>query len=485
MLISESEKTELYRRLQQARNLKKLLLAKDQKINVLGKTVELLKQSRKEEGETIRLQKKMIELQALRIEYLEKIVFGKGKKKRDQDFTYPPSMFSSKKKEKKTREKKSYQREIPQKEEITETNTYDLACCPDCQGELTEKRTVERYEEDIVLPEETKNPLKRILKQRIETGWCRHCKTRKSKKPINGSKVVLGGNTKIMTVYLSIVMRLSYEQIQNMMRDIWHLKLSDGEIKNILEEQGNRLIHAHEAIAKSLLNQAAHYDETGWKTVKGAKGNYAWIKTGTKTTDTLFLLGKSRGKGNAQILCQESSFTGITDDYPGYDGVFSSQALCWSHPNRKLRDLSESQTLKGRTKKACQKTFEAFQKLYKDLNGFEGTFEQRKARKGEYVKRYRAIACETRSDPEKLKTYKKTLRKEEAKYFTFIDIEGIPMDNNQAERRLRHLVLKRKISFGSKTQKGAEMLEKLFSVVLTFWWRDPKHFIANYRHLLA
>ena len=73
----------------------------------------------------------------------------------------------------------------------------------------------------------------------------------------------------------------------------------------------------------------------------------------------------------------------------------------------------------------------------------------------------------------------------EKKYFTFMDIEGIPMDNNQAERRLRHVVLKRKICLGSKTDKGAKMLEKLYSVVLTWWWKDPVNFISNYRHLLA
>lgn len=56
-------------------------------------------------------------------------------------------------------------------------------------------------------------------------------------------------------------------------------------------------------------------------------------------------------------------------------------------------------------------------------------------------------------DPQKLKTYKETALKECEKYFTCLKHEGIPCDNNQAERALRPLVLKRKNCFGSKTQK--------------------------------
>lgn len=483
--MKKLEGKELYRRLQEARNTKKLLGRMVQRVEALEQLIEVMKESARQKDELIVLQKELIQKQALRIEALEKMVFGKSKGKRREKDDEDDSGSSQKPPQGKPRAKESYQRAIPNPDEITETTMYALPCCPDCKGELTKKKVVGRFVEDIVLPEDTKNPLKRVEKQLIESGWCAQCKSQKSLKPINGSRVVLGENTKLMIVYLSIVMRMSYQQICNLFRDIWWLKLSDGEIRSSLEEQGNRLTGEHEAIARSLLNQAAHYDETGWKTNKGAAGNYAWIQTGTSSTDTLFLLGKSRGKGNAKALVGASGQVGITDDYPGYDGVFSRQALCWAHPLRKLRDLAQSQTLSGESKTNCQTTFEGFKRLYRDLDEFKGSFEERKSKKAHYVNRFRAIAAEEADDPTLLKTYKKTLRKEERKYFTCIDVEAIPMDNNQAERRLRHLVLKRKISFGSKTEKGALIMEKLFSVVLTWWWRDPSHFISNYRHLLA
>lgn len=486
--MKKLEGQELYRRLQEARNARKLLEAERQSNAALREIVEKQEELISGLKEENLLQKEIMESQALRIEYLEKIVFGKSKdKKKDEDDSNETGPSSSKKEPRK-RDPKSYQREIPKDEDITETNPYSLECCPDCHGPLSEKKTVERYIEDIVLPEDMKNPLKRVEKKIIETGWCEKCKAAKHAEPLNGSLVVLGKNVKIMLIYLYFVMRMSYDQAKNAFRDIYHLKLSDGEIFRIMHEHANKLTPEHEKIQANIRGQPSHKDETVWKVVQGVQGNYCWINTGSKTTDTEFLLGKSRGKGNAKILQGESIQPLISDDYAVYDGISSYHQLCWAHPLRKFRELGESEVFKDETKKKCVETYGKFAKLYEELRNLlalDQPFKEKKAKKEKYLKRFSSIMEEHIDDPKKLKTIKNTLRKDREKYFTFLDIEGLPMNNNLAERRLRHIVLKRKVSFGSKTAKGAKTLEKLFSVVLTWWWKDPVNFISNYRHLLA
>jgi len=109
------------------------------------------------------------------------------------------------------------------------------------------------------------------------------------------------------------------------------------------------------------------------------------------------------------------------------------------------------------------------------------------------------------------------LRKNKQKYFTFLNHSGIPIDNNKAERALRHLgtVAKldfwhffpdfslispsknydflssatvpscdqKKISFGSKTQRGAETTGILASVILSLKWNDPHTWFQKYLKL--
>ncbi|MFH1233949.1 MAG: transposase, partial [Patescibacteria group bacterium] len=68
-----------------------------------------------------------------------------------------------------------------------------------------------------------------------------------------------------------------------------------------------------------------------------------------------------------------------------------------------------------------------------------------------------------------IQTYKKQL-------FTCLKYEGVDATNNKAERKLRHLVLKRKTNFGTKTKKGDEILEINLSILLSLWWQNKKTF---------
>jgi Transposase IS66 family len=90
------------------------------------------------------------------------------------------------------------------------------------------------------------------------------------------------------------------------------------------------------------------------------------------------------------------------------------------------------------------------------------------------------IAMPNTNDPKKLATLKESLRKNRESYFTCLLHDGIPPDNNKAERSLRHLVLKRKISFGSKTEEGAKTMSVLASVLLSLFWSKPKDFFGEY-----
>ena len=101
------------------------------------------------------------------------------------------------------------------------------------------------------------------------------------------------------------------------------------------------------------------------------------------------------------------------------------------------------------------------------------------------MKRFVDLVQPKKFDPEKLKTIKKTLLEKKENYFVWLKKEGIPLDNNKAERALRSLVIRRKISFGSKTARGAENLGILFSVVMSLWWKRPANFFSAYANLLA
>ena len=94
------------------------------------------------------------------------------------------------------------------------------------------------------------------------------------------------------------------------------------------------------------------------------------------------------------------------------------------------------------------------------------------------------ISQTKKGEPSKLRQIKTSLTRNVNKYFTCLLQPDIPADNNKAERALRHIVLKRKISYGSKTQKGAEAMAILNSTLLSAWWNKPNNFFETYNQML-
>lgn len=431
---------------------------------------------------------RQIEALMLQAEELKRMVFrkhGSGKDGGDEG----GSGKAGAKTRKSPRPGKTYRRPVPPAESVTETRHFCLSVCPDCHHELKNLRVAERYVEDMVLPEETLNVFRKTEKRMISSGWCSVCRKRKSAIPLSGHTVTLGPGIRRFIAYGSIILRLSFDQIRSLCADLMSIRISDGETALILETESENLQPCFDDLLKRIRGQpGAHYDETGWPVQKSGHGNHAWTITGTGSTDTVFLAGRSRGKGNAEELKGggNENQVGISDDYGVYRNLFQFHQLCWAHPHRKLRDLKESGALPEKKRKRCEKTYEAFAALYEELRkNLAKHFDPvRREKAGEKMKkRFEKIASHDARDPQKLRTLKESLLKNKESYFTCLNIPGIPADNNKAERALRHLVLKRKNSYGSKTQKGAGIMGILSSVLLSLWWRHPPNFFAEYRKL--
>jgi len=457
----------------------------------------LLKQEQKLLKETVQQQQKQIESLQLIVEELRGMVFGKKKKKadkKDDDDTGgegSADMGTEKKKRKPAnRSAESYRRAKPSDEYITSVHEHPLTQCPDCGSMLVAIKTIIRYIEDIVDVRELHKFLKRVEKHLIGSGYCPTCKKRKVAKTINPQISVLGENVKQFIAYLTIIMRLSFEQVRYLLKDTAALAISDGEIVAALDEQSERLLSEKERLMQKMrAAPGRHYDETGWKVQKEGLGNYCWITRPTEGEDTIFLMGRSRGKAVAEELRGEKDEqVGISDDYAAYDNLFGKHQLCMSHPNRKLRDLTETKTLTGDRKAACVTSYEAFNQLYKELEKTLATDYDKATwlqKKEEYMKQLTTLAHTTIEDPQKLQAIKKSLTQNAESYFTCLEQPGIPADNNKAERGLRHIVLKRKISYGSKTQKGADTMSILSSTLLSCWWNKPKNFFVAYNQMLS
>lgn len=455
---------EVKHRLIELRNLRVLYAKARERIALLEAETKQQKERIKELEAKDKDKGEKIEAMAFQLEQIKNKLFGKK----------PIVHRVFLRKEKKHRDISSYQRPLPK--DVTETRPHPVNECRHCHGALKKKSLKVFFEEDIPLPIQ-----KIVIKHEVEVGYCAVCRRQSSGTAIPSKKAVLGEQVRKYVCILSIASRLSHVQIQEHLKEVFNLNLSIGEVGNILQEEADNLRPEYQGLKESVLSQlGTHYDETGWKVQKEEQGKFAWVAAGTDNNDTVFSLGRSRGKGNIEDIGKGT--VGISDDYGAYRNSFSEHQLCWAHPNRKLRDVAESAEVAEGNRAQCQQAYVQFSKLYKHIRHSLGDALS------PYLKRrfqttFKQIAESHSLDPAPLVRIKAALRKNREKYFTFLRHPGIPVDNNKAERALRHLVIKRRTSFGSKTQRGAETTSILASVILSLKWNEPENWFQKYLKL--
>ena len=409
-------------------------------------------------------QQKTIEDLKLQMEELRSIIFGKKRKKGEDNDDPEDDLTPPKKQTERTPD--SYKRPIPQDEEVTETKDHPLNECNKCHSKTTKKKTVVYYEEDIPIP--TK---KIVRKHIVEKSYCPLCRKWNTSVPLPAQRVILGDNVQRYICYLSVVCRLSFSQIQNILSDTFNLGISQGEIAKILNREATRLRPFYEQLKVRIRGEpSVHLDETGWNLFIGdGYQRYAWTMSGGESGESIYILGKTRGKGNISELIGNSTAVIVSDDYGAYQKMNNPHQLCCSHPHRKLRDLATSKELKDDIHIHCKNTFVEFSRIYYDLE---------KARMSDIPSSFHASLFQrivkfcilNPLDPAKLRRIKERMRSRVSNYLTCLLYSRVASDNNLAERSLRHLVLKRKISFGSLTEQTADNLAILLSVLLS--WRQ-------------
>ena len=495
--ISEEETK---KRFQKLKNLEVLHAKQKEKNEELRQKLKIQKIKEIDLEKENKIKDKTIELQKLRIEELEAMKFGKRRRNKKNLAIITPSDNNNKKPAK--RPPKSYRRPEPKETEITDELQMEIENCRECGEKLCDKKDHIHYREDLKKTEERLKEIKRMIRVTVENGICKNmdCKLfgkKVSAMEIPKQKVIIGENLRQMIVYLTVIMGQSYSEVGKNLKALYDVKISSGHISKILEGESNLLSPYYnyliETLEKESKGKGVHYDETTWKTQSQGKeisdGNYCWIKTSIETNNQIIWFGQSRGKMVAERLRGDKKDSkGVSDNYGAYKNLFDHHQLCWAHPHRKLRDLAESDKLQGKAKRICQKTFKDFAKVYKKARKLREEIlsnslinKQKKKRIKQVKNLFKNLFEKNINDPDKLKSIRESLKRDFEKYFTFLEHQFLPLDNNKAERAIRKVVIRRKKTMGSKSPKGADVLSILYSVIFSITENNPdKNFFELY-----
>lgn len=423
----------------------------------------------------------IIETQAAQIAELQTMVFGrkpKGglpviRKTADSKSARPAS---------------SYRRPIPPAAAITNEKHHSTTNCHRCGTVLTDKTEAVRYEEDIVVAALSPDvPHRTVTKHTVETGWCSRCGQWSSAKDLRGQVVTIGPVVRSLVTYLIVQADQTYSQVVDLLWQLYRFKIDSGEIAHILNTRREQYLPVYEQLKERVRAGPAHLDETSCPIQSEQGSGYAHVMAGVdgmpNEYDVVYKLADSRGKGNSKELVGETyDQIGITDRYGSYQLLFVSHQICWAHLHRNARDITHLECLGQQKLKHVTRFYDGLAAIYTRIREVrQEPFDEakRKQRADDLLERTTKLCQPHELDPKKLQDLKAGILKYQECLFVCLTIDGIPPDNNKAERMLRKLVIKRKKSFGVKTQKGARTLEVLLSVCQSLYNRDKDNFLVN------
>ena len=265
----------------------------------------------------------------------------------------------------------------------------------------------------------------------------------------------LGANLVSLIVTLREEGRLLVRSIQWYLRTVHQLKLSVGAIVGAVHEAARKAQPAVAAVLERIRGSSVvHTDETGWRQ-DGANG-YVW--TFSTPTDRYFVR-RGRGKGVVDEVLSES-FSGVlvSDFYAAYNHYAGLKQRCWVHL---LRDIRELEALYPKDA-GLSRWAKSVRRLYGRAKA--GALLATRGQLG-MERRLLSLCRPFSNDP--LAPQAKLCRRIERfikELFVFVSHTDVPPHNNAAERSLRHLVVSRKVSGGTRSPQGTNSKMALASL---------------------
>ncbi len=265
---------------------------------------------------------------------------------------------------------------------------------------------------------------------------------------------------------LNLRLHCSRARIQEFLHDWLHVSICSATINQCIHEAGRAVEPVVHKEIEEVIRQAelVYADETGWK----EHTLVCWLWVFTCATATLFVIGKRTQEVVLRVLGEDFPNWLMSDGYKVYRH-YDWRLRCLAHVIRKARGLEQS--LDAEAHRFGKKTLEVLETLmaavYKAREGPPPEVPLRQQH-ADLLREFLDL-CDRHWDAEQEKT--RALAREFLNdwdtFWVVLDYPWLPLTNNEAEQALRHWVIARRISYGTRTEQGSRAFALTISVIET------------------
>jgi hypothetical protein len=259
-----------------------------------------------------------------------------------------------------------------------------------------------------------------------------------------------GVSLQAYVVYQLIELRLSIRAVVRNMNVLVGLQLPVNAVSNIKTSSAKRYMPVYQSILQRIsCGGLLHADET--QVQIDGEVHYVWVFT--NHTEVAYVHAPSREAGVVRDLLHDFKGVLVSDFYAGYDGLDCAQQKCLIHL---LRDINED-VLKNPFNYEMRQVAVKFADLLKpiidtvDQRGLKVWYLHKHKKDVEHF--YGLLAnCDYHT--EVAQGWRRRFEKNRSKLFTFLDHDGVPWNNNNAEHAIKAFARLRNVIGSSSTAKG-------------------------------
>jgi transposase len=349
-------------------------------------------------------------------------------------------------------------------EAIDELIEVPLKQCPKCGGAIEKTTPVEQTIMEL--------PAVRPVVVRLITyrGRCERCAHLvQSAHPLQVSRACgaagtqLGPRALASAALLRHGVGLTVRSCCAVLEKLFSLRVSPGGLCQALDRLAGRMESSYQELSEQLQQSAVvHTDETSWWLQN--ERSMLWVFATPERT--LYRVVEHRDRATLhQTIGPDYAGVLVSDCLSVYDDATTLQHKCYAHHLKAIAAAQAARASPSEWLGCVEALLKNAIALSKERVALEGAQWQRHLRALRLAAH--AVLEESPRPCVQEEAVRARLWKQRDHLFVFLEQAGVDATNNLAERQLRPAVIRRKLSCGNKTRRGARTFEVLTSLAAT------------------